>query len=89
VKRRDLERHLRSHGARLLRKGGDGKIVETGSVGQVYANPAHEYTRALLAAVPVPDPQRMRERRAQRRREGSTPGSRAMHDGTAANREEP
>jgi oligopeptide transport system ATP-binding protein len=45
----------------------DGKIVETGPADQVYASPRHEYTKALLAAVPVPDPRRMRARKAARR----------------------
>jgi oligopeptide transport system ATP-binding protein len=45
----------------------DGKIVETGPADQVYASPRHEYTKALLAAVPVPDPRRMRARKATRR----------------------
>ncbi len=45
-----------------------GKIVEVGRADDVYTNPQHEYTRALLAAVPVPDPHRQRERKAQRRR---------------------
>ena len=45
-----------------------GKIVEIGSADQVYTNPRDEYTKALLAAVPVPDPRRMRERKAERRR---------------------
>jgi peptide/nickel transport system ATP-binding protein len=45
-----------------------GKIVEMGSADQVYTRPKHDYTKALLAAVPVPDPQRMRERKAERRR---------------------
>src|SRR4051812_24961960 len=34
----------------------DGKIVETGRVGDVFEKPQHPYTRALLAAVPKPDP---------------------------------
>jgi oligopeptide transport system ATP-binding protein len=46
----------------------DGKIVETGPADDVYETPRHEYTRALLTAVPVPDPKRMRERRAERRK---------------------
>jgi oligopeptide transport system ATP-binding protein len=46
----------------------DGKIVETGTADEVYEHPKHEYTRALLAAVPVPDPQRMRDRRIERRK---------------------
>ena len=33
-----------------------GKIVEVGPLREVYSNAVHPYTRALLAAVPVPDP---------------------------------
>lgn len=33
-----------------------GKIVEMGPTEDILANPLHPYTRALLAAVPVPDP---------------------------------
>jgi peptide/nickel transport system ATP-binding protein len=41
-----------------------GKIVETGLTSQVIAQPQHPYTRALLEAVPQPDPSnRFRERR--------------------------
>jgi oligopeptide transport system ATP-binding protein len=46
----------------------DGKILETGTADDVYETPKHEYTRALLTAVPVPDPRRMKERRAERRK---------------------
>jgi peptide/nickel transport system ATP-binding protein len=37
-----------------------GKIVEMGALQQVYTNPTHPYTQALLAAVPVPDPRARR-----------------------------
>ena len=33
-----------------------GKIVEVGPTEEILANPRHPYTRALLSAVPVPDP---------------------------------
>jgi oligopeptide transport system ATP-binding protein len=45
-----------------------GRLVEMGPADQVYSRPKEEYTQALLAAVPVPDPRRMRERKAERRR---------------------
>ena len=46
----------------------DGKLVETGTADEVYERPKEAYTQALLAAVPVPDPRRMQERRVERRR---------------------
>ena len=45
-----------------------GRIVETGPADEVYERPKEEYTKALLASVPVPDPDRMHERKAERRR---------------------
>jgi oligopeptide transport system ATP-binding protein len=45
-----------------------GKLVELGDAEEVYTNPKDPYTKALLAAVPVPDPRRMRERKVERRR---------------------
>ena len=45
-----------------------GKIIEMGSAEQVYRSPKADYTKALLAAVPVADPRRQRERKAERRR---------------------
>jgi peptide/nickel transport system ATP-binding protein len=34
-----------------------GRLVEVGNLDQVYTNPLHPYTQALLEAVPVPDPE--------------------------------
>jgi ABC-type oligopeptide transport system ATPase subunit len=45
-----------------------GKIVEYGPAEEVYTNPQDQYSQALLAAVPVPDPRRMRERRVERQK---------------------
>jgi oligopeptide/dipeptide ABC transporter ATP-binding protein len=39
-----------------------GRIVEMGDVEAVAARPKHPYTRALLSAVPVPEPGRARDR---------------------------
>ncbi|HSG91301.1 MAG TPA: oligopeptide/dipeptide ABC transporter ATP-binding protein [Pseudomonadales bacterium] len=39
-----------------------GRIVETGEADAIYARPRHPYTRALIAAIPVPDPARRQAR---------------------------
>jgi oligopeptide transport system ATP-binding protein len=45
-----------------------GKLIEVGPAEEVYANPQEEYTKALLAAVPIPDPRKMQERKRERQR---------------------
>jgi oligopeptide transport system ATP-binding protein len=40
-----------------------GKIVEIADSAQTYSNPKHPYTKALLSAIPVPDPRIQRGRR--------------------------
>ncbi|WP_298459479.1 ABC transporter ATP-binding protein [uncultured Cellulomonas sp.] len=45
-----------------------GKLVEQGERDQILRDPQHDYTRRLLAAVPVPDPDEQRLRRETRDR---------------------
>jgi oligopeptide transport system ATP-binding protein len=45
-----------------------GKLVEEGPAEEVYESPKQEYTKKLLTSVPVPDPRKMRARKAERRR---------------------
>lgn len=39
-----------------------GKIVEMGPAHEVFENPVHAYTKALISAIPVPDPSVQREK---------------------------
>ncbi len=39
-----------------------GSIVEQAPSAEIYARPAHPYTRALISAIPLPDPTRRRQR---------------------------
>ncbi|PZP45174.1 MAG: glutathione ABC transporter ATP-binding protein [Azospirillum brasilense] len=57
-----------SHGLHLVRHLSDriavmylGRIVELGSAEAVFGQPRHPYTRALIDAIPEPDPTRRRE----------------------------
>ena len=53
-----LVRHICSRTAVMYR----GRIVEVGDTRAIFASPQHPYTRALLSAVPVPDPDAKRQR---------------------------
>ena len=53
-----LVEHICSRVAVMYR----GRIVEIGRTAAIFAAPAHPYTRALLAAVPIPDPDALRNR---------------------------
>jgi ABC-type oligopeptide transport system ATPase subunit len=52
-----------SHRIEVMRSG---RIVESGPTARICEEPGDPYTKALLAAAPVPDPRAMRQRRADR-----------------------
>lgn len=39
-----------------------GRIVELGTADQIYSNPQHDYTKSLLSAIPLPNPEYERTR---------------------------
>ncbi|MEX2376252.1 MAG: ATP-binding cassette domain-containing protein [Dehalococcoidia bacterium] len=51
----------------------DGRIVEIGQRSEIYQQPAEEYTRQLLAAIPIPNPTAERKRVQARRARGGEP----------------
>lgn len=55
-----------------------GRLVEMGSSKDVFGNPQHVYTQALLSAIPIPDPTVKRNRILLR---GETPNSREISHG--------
>jgi ABC-type glutathione transport system ATPase component len=57
-------RHL-SHRVAVMYKG---EIVEWGDGDQVTSDPQHDYTKRLMMAAPVPDPDRQAARRAERQK---------------------
>jgi peptide/nickel transport system ATP-binding protein len=65
---RDLAYVLISHNLSVVRYLADrigvmylGKLVETGTVEEVYGRPAHPYTAGLLQSIPDPDPAKARK----------------------------
>ncbi|WP_063726726.1 oligopeptide/dipeptide ABC transporter ATP-binding protein [Streptomyces sp. RTd22] len=61
-------RHI-SHRVVVLYRG---RVMESGPAAEVCLRPSHPYTRALVAAAPVPDPALQRKRRQVRRASVST-----------------
>ena len=67
-------------GERCVRLSG-GQRQRIGIARALYNDPKDEYTKALFAAVPVPDPRRQRERKAERAKlkiEGLTADAEAL-----------
>jgi predicted RNA binding protein YcfA (HicA-like mRNA interferase family) len=61
MKRRELLRHLESHGCRLKREGGEHSLYQNPSTGEMQAVPRHSEVSDVLAKkicrkLSVPDP---------------------------------
>lgn len=52
-----------------------GKIVEYGAIDEVFSNPRHPYTQALLAAMPSPDPRKRLDKLVQLKGEIGDPSN--------------
>ncbi len=79
---RDLTYIIISHDLAVIRYLADrvgvmylGKLVEIGPAEDVYEHPAHPYTRALLNAIPVPDPNVERAKTATAAIKGELPSA--------------
>src|SRR5262249_30656969 len=55
-----------------------GKLVEVADTEELYLNPQHPYTEALLSAVPIPNPRLRRDRIVVSSGAGAANGSRAQ-----------
>ena len=63
-----------------------GRIVEIGPTEEIFANPKHPYTKALLKAIPEPDPDRMVARDLPR---GEIPDAASRRSGARSTRAAP
>ncbi len=70
----DIVRHLSDRIAVIYR----GRVMEQGPSNAVYTEPTTDYTRKLLDAAPVPDPERQRARRLARQ---ASPNSNRINQG--------
>ncbi|PKH38472.1 peptide/nickel transport system ATP-binding protein [Nocardioides alpinus] len=73
----NVVRHL-CHDVTVLYRG---QVMESGPTSQVVADPSHPYTRALLDAAPVADPERQAARRAAQVRTGTATATGATEEG--------
>ena len=57
-----------------------GRIVEMGEADEIYEHPLHPYTQSLISAIPLPDPERERNRRRIAYRGGEEKEGRALRE---------